>query len=164
MVFKPGNKPWNLGGGGGRKPGFKKPDWKLRWKFAIQRGKAKDRNIEWELTYEQWIKIWTDSGHLHERGCRRGQYVMARKGDKGPYSADNVMIITNRQNSQESIHPPPPVHFGNKHAAKLNRQIVVAIRRDYVPGSHVHGCAGLGRKYKVRDSTIRHIILGKSWK
>lgn len=52
------------------------------------------------LTYRQWLCIWTTSGHWHERGNRPGQYVMARKGDRGAYACGNVYIITNEQNRQ----------------------------------------------------------------
>ena len=62
---------------------------------------AKDRGIEFLLTYEEWLKIWIDSGHLHERGPKKGQYVMARFGDKGPYAVGNVKIITCSDNIRE---------------------------------------------------------------
>ena len=39
---------------------------------------------------------------FHLRGCRVGQYVMARKGpDIGPYSPDNVEIKTCTENNKE---------------------------------------------------------------
>jgi len=66
----------------------------LQDKYGQQRGMSNKRKIPFLLSFDQWLKIWTDSGHLHERGRKSGQYVMARKGDKGPYSIDNVEIVT----------------------------------------------------------------------
>jgi hypothetical protein len=54
------------------------------------------------LTFEEWHKIWMDSGHWHERGRRRGQYVMSRIADLGHYELGNVLIQTTEQNMAES--------------------------------------------------------------
>ncbi len=70
-------------------------------KFYVQMRYAKRRGIEWYFTFDEWMKLWKDSGHWHERGYRRGQYVMARIGDKGPYKAKNVRIVTVLENSLE---------------------------------------------------------------
>ena len=71
-------------------------------RFQSQRCEARTkRNIEWTLTFEEWLNIWLDSGHWHERGPRRGQYCMSRFGDKGPYSIDNVFIQLHSNNIKE---------------------------------------------------------------
>ena len=59
-------------------------------------------HIPFLLTFEEWLKIWVDSGHMHERGCRKGEYVMARFGDKGPYAIGNVKIITCNENCSDA--------------------------------------------------------------
>jgi hypothetical protein len=56
------------------------------------------RGIDWQLTFEQWFGWWLESGHYHERGRLKDQYVMARFGDTGPYSLDNIMCIPNKEN------------------------------------------------------------------
>jgi hypothetical protein len=61
-------------------------------KFTTSRLNAERRGIAFELTFEQWFDIWTKSGHYSERGRKRGQYVMARFGDEGPYAVGNVEI------------------------------------------------------------------------
>ena len=71
----------------------------LKYRYHLK--DARNRGISFLLTFEEWFKIWTDSGHLHERGPRRGQYVMARYGDKGPYAVGNVRIITGLENQAE---------------------------------------------------------------
>lgn len=68
-------------------------------RFCSQRCDARTkRNIEWLLTFEQWLNIWVSSGHWHERGSKQGQYCMSRKGDCGPYSIDNVFIQLHSKN------------------------------------------------------------------
>jgi hypothetical protein len=71
----------------------------LKNKFWNQRRRAKERNIEWQLTFDQWLSIWEQSGHLAQRGRTKGKYCMSRKGDTGPYSIDNVKIILFEQNN-----------------------------------------------------------------
>ena len=46
-------------------------------KYNQHKYRAERRGIPFELTFKQWLKIWQYSGHLHERGHRQGQYVMA---------------------------------------------------------------------------------------
>ena len=72
-----------------------------RHPYHQHRFNAKKRGIAFLLTWEEWLQIWTESGHFHERGCRKGQYVMARFGDKGPYAVGNVKIVPVEQNSSE---------------------------------------------------------------
>ncbi len=106
-------------------------------KFDGETRKAKDaffnqrcmavrtRGIDWEMTFEQWWKIWKRSGHWGERGRGKGKYVMARFGDKGPYSIDNVKIIKMEQNLNERRMPKGEQNA----AAKLNNDDVREIRR-----------------------------------
>ncbi len=70
--------------------------------YRAHKKRAKGRNILWGITYVQWIRIWLESGHWHERGRLKGQYVMARFGDKGPYAPWNVKIITCGENVAEA--------------------------------------------------------------
>jgi hypothetical protein len=71
-------------------------------KYIVQRSNAAKRNIPWEFTFESWWKIWEDSGKWEQRGNRRGQYVMSRHDDYGPYSPENVEIKLIEDNSKES--------------------------------------------------------------
>ena len=85
----------------------KKPKDKLgKEYYRFQKKDAAYRGIPFLLSYEEWIKIWLDSGHSHEKGCHRGQYVMARFGDKGPYAVGNVRICTVTENSDEKWARP----------------------------------------------------------
>src|SRR5207253_10050521 len=64
---------------------------KARRQFRTQKYAAERRFIGFELTFDEWCRIWDESGCYPVRG-RRG-YVMARSGDDGPYAVGNVSII-----------------------------------------------------------------------
>jgi hypothetical protein len=92
---------------------------KLHRAYAFQFYRARQRGISFQLSFEQWLDIWKKSGHLHERGRRRDQYVMARPGDKGPYSVANSRIVTGNKNRSEA-------HAGKKISQKQKLQIIKA--------------------------------------
>jgi hypothetical protein len=80
--------------------------------------RRKDRNgdpIEWHFTFETWIDLWLKSGKWHQRGNRRGQYVMARFGDIGPYAPWNVEIKLHSENASEG-------HKGHKHTEETRKK------------------------------------------
>lgn len=70
-------------------------------KFIIQRASAKRRQIEWELTFDEWWDIWQKSGKWELRGNQANLYCMARKGDQGGYVKGNVIIKLLKENSRE---------------------------------------------------------------
>lgn len=69
--------------------------------YRRQQQSAKNRGIDWDMSFAEWWKIWQDSGKWEVRGRGKG-YCMARMGDSGPYKADNVEIITVSQNFKDS--------------------------------------------------------------
>jgi len=70
----------------------------LRQKYNVHKGGAKQRGIEFNLTYEEWYDIWHASGKLYADDAR---YCMARHGDKGAYEVGNVRITTTNENTRE---------------------------------------------------------------
>lgn len=66
---------------------------------------AERRGIEWKLTFNEWWKIWQDSGHWAERGQGAQKYCMCRYGDVGPYAVGNVYIATNHENNSIPHRP-----------------------------------------------------------
>lgn len=72
-----------------------------KMRFCQQRARAKVRGVEFLLTFEEWLDIWTKSGKLAERGKKRGQYNMGRIGDVGPYAVGNVKILRHETNATE---------------------------------------------------------------
>ena len=79
---------------------------KLRSAFSKHKAHAAERGVTFELTFEQWLRIWIDSGHLAERGRGKNKYCMARFEDKGPYAVGNVRIITCSENAKERVWTP----------------------------------------------------------
>lgn len=78
-----------------------------RGAFDRQKQSAISRGIDWQLTFGQWWRLWQQSGKFQERGRKRGQYVMARIGDSGPYAIGNVQIIECSDNARLArIHKP----------------------------------------------------------
>jgi len=69
--------------------------------YSMQKKNANQRNIEWNITMNEWWFIWTESGRWEERGLKKHGYVMARMADVGGYSLDNVHIVTLSENSAE---------------------------------------------------------------
>jgi hypothetical protein len=96
----------------------------LRAKYNAHRISAKQRGIPFLLSFEKWLRIWKDSGHLHERGCRANCYVMARLGDRGAYAPDNVMIISCEANSVAG-------NVGRKRTAKTKAKLRAAAIRQW---------------------------------
>jgi hypothetical protein len=75
----------------------------LKKAFNMQRWNAINRrNIDWHLTFEEWLDIWIKSGKLDQRGKGQGKYCMARHFDLGPYSISNVSIIPDSKNTSDA--------------------------------------------------------------
>lgn len=77
---------------------------KVKLAFYDQRNAAKSRKIPFKFTYEQWVAWWEAKlgpNWFEMRGCRKGDYCMARRGDKGPYAAWNVECVTVHLNAIE---------------------------------------------------------------
>ena len=72
--------------------------------YMRQRANARGRGILWEISFEDWWSVWQQSGKWEERGREAHQYCMSRKNDDGPYSVENVRIVTMKENSQERHH------------------------------------------------------------
>ena len=98
-----------------------------RTRYNVQKHSAiKRRKIPFEITFEDWYKVWTDSGHWTERG--RGGYVMARKGDKGPYALGNIEIkhhVDNMHDTKGMKRKPRTIeHMANIRKAKILKGLI----------------------------------------
>lgn len=130
--------------------------------------------IEFRLTYEEWFKIWEDSGHLEERGRGVGKYCMSRYGDLGHYEIGNVFIQMFSSNSHDSCKAQPAKHqrLLNKSSSKLKRsgsrmsrkepltlEDVKEIRANKISGYGLIGPAmkKTAEHYGVSVSTVRRI-------
>lgn len=72
--------------------------------FNRKAGDAKQRGIAFEFTLDEWWAWWRTDDRWTRRGSRGpDQLVMARHGDVGPYSPDNVRCITAAENLREAV-------------------------------------------------------------
>jgi len=78
-------------------------------KYNQQKNQAKIRGVEFNISFEDWMKVWLDSGHWNQRGKTRGSYNMSRINDTGPYQYDNVFIQSHEQNASDG-------HKGKEHS------------------------------------------------
>lgn len=124
-------------------------------KFKNHRnGSLSERKIEFLLTFDEWLLIWIDSGHLHERGRKRGQYVMARNDDIGPYAIGNIRIVTNGTNNTEA-------HKGKKHTEEHKQKMSIALKGKKISEEHKQIISkrmlgnnwNLGRKHTEESKT-----------
>ena len=69
--------------------------------YANAKRCAKDRNIDWQFTYDTWEAWWGED--ITKRGPYKGQLVMARHNDVGPYHPNNVKKITSSENLAEAM-------------------------------------------------------------
>jgi hypothetical protein len=70
-----------------------------RKRYHAQKSMAGKRGIEWHFTFDSWFDWWGED--IINRGCRKGQLVMARKGDIGHYHHDNVFKTTCSENLRD---------------------------------------------------------------
>jgi hypothetical protein len=70
-------------------------------RFAIQRNEAKLREVEWNLTFEQWDEWWQTNSVDKNFPTKHSadQLCMCRIGDTGAYSLDNIYCATRSQNA-----------------------------------------------------------------
>jgi hypothetical protein len=66
--------------------------------FRSQVQSAKGRGIPFEFSISEWWAWWQTDDRWSKRGVGIGKMVMARSGDKGPYSQTNVYCATHSQN------------------------------------------------------------------
>ncbi len=72
-------------------------------RYKQQKRGAKRRDIPWLFTYITWWRTWCESGKWQKRGTKRGQYVMSRPGDKGPYAPWDVRVVKVEKNISEAL-------------------------------------------------------------
>jgi hypothetical protein len=92
----------------------------LKQSWHFQKSRAAKRGIEFLLSFEEWLKVWEDSGRLGDRGKRKHQYCMSRNGDVGPYAVGNVSIITMAENKKLQRPPFLGRKLTDEHKAKLS--------------------------------------------
>ena len=134
--------------------------------FKGQRQRAGTRGIQFLFTREEWIRWWEvhlGPDWMQKRGCRKGQYVMARDGDEGPYASWNVRCITVEQNHKENKRL-----FGTKRPGKApngiehwNSKLTESDVRQIFSAGGTY--TSIAKSYNVSVQTISNIKHGRRW-
>lgn len=66
-------------------------------KYQNHKSKAKQRGIEFDLTFDEWMEIWGEK--LQRIGTSSDSYGMLRLRDEGGYSVGNVRIGSPKENA-----------------------------------------------------------------
>ncbi len=130
------------------KMAFMSDEEKAKEVFRRQVRRSMERNIKFLFSYEEWVRWWEDNlgpDWLKKRGIKSGQYVMARKGDKGPYSKENVECITNNENHHRTAE------YETSGGRKINNQQVIEIY--LAKGKY----GDIAKKYGIKPSTVASI-------
>ena len=69
--------------------------------YSVQKRKAKQRGIAWNMFFDEWWSIWQESGKWSLRGDTKEKYCMCRTNDTGAYEIGNVPIDTFSNNTKE---------------------------------------------------------------
>ena len=78
-----------------------KQKWRIQRYNASLREDKKGKQIQFKLTFEEWLDIWMSSGKMDQMGRSKGMYVMSRRNDLGDYEVGNVFIQLNEKNLSE---------------------------------------------------------------
>jgi len=69
--------------------------------YTQQKSNAKQRGVEFVLTFDEWKQIWLYSGKWEQRGRGAEKYCMCRVGDAGCYQVGNVFIGLGKHNVRD---------------------------------------------------------------
>lgn len=67
----------------------------MRTAYFLQRDKAKDAGIGWDITMVEWANWWREDGRWQHRGRNRNGLRMERIDDGRPYSLSNIRCVRN---------------------------------------------------------------------
>lgn len=109
--------------------------------YIFQEKSARNRGIEWALSFPQWLSVWIASGKLSERGRGKGRYVMSRIKDEGGYKVGNVHVQLSTDNNSQGIAK-----------CRKNKAANAGVWRLY-PGASKPWVAKAGKKYLGMFST-----------
>ena len=130
--------------------------------FDGHRRGAKRRGIGFDFSFEEWVKWWEynigpDWPSL--RGKKRGQYCMARKGDKGSYEINNVECKLVEENCNDRAKNGTAPFGENNGTSKLTEKQVLEIFFSDERDQNV-----LAERYGVVQTLISQIWRKTIWK
>ena len=74
-------------------------------KFDDLKRRANDRNLVWNLTFDEWYNWWLSNGIDKNQKSQysKSSLVMCRHNDTGPYELKNIYCATMEQNCKDSF-------------------------------------------------------------
>jgi len=124
------------------KTGYEEPEnlAYARERFHDAKCKAKQRGIEYHLTFEEWYDWFLSNGvdRNQRRKYCKDSIVMCRKGDTGPYQLDNIYPGTLKQNSLDQHNMP-----------KGTRPVIT-------PEGEFRSCNQAAKTLGVNNVTVKH--------
>lgn len=125
----------------GRKPTPKRPYHK---EYGMIVNSARYRNLEWALTYEEWIEWWGDD--IKRRGRDHPDAVqMARIDQSKGYTLDNIEKVTKAEHS-------------TKHSPKFNNECVPIV----TPYGEFPSYGAAARELGLWSASVRIKCLSRS--
>jgi hypothetical protein len=135
---------------------------KQRAAYSVQKRNAKQRGIEWKFTFKEWWAWWQVDDRWANRGMGNDKFVMARRGDTGPYSPENVYCATHKQNHAD-IRPgvmsenvrkgwqtkPKPRRNGAEHYKSMAIQTPAGVFVNAVKAAEHFGITRQGVRYRI---------------
>lgn len=129
-----------------------------RNKYSHQRYRAGMRGVEFLLTFEDWMRLWAP--YWHNRGNLSGQFVMARKGDKGAYKLGNVEIKTQNENARDRKTNRSGARGQIVGTSKLKDKDIPRIRSAL---ARKEPKTQIAARYGVSGTAIHYIATGRNW-
>jgi hypothetical protein len=121
--------------------------------YYTQKCRAKQRDIEFKLSFEEWLDIWGDK--LSLRGRNLGQLCMCRCGDTGSYEVGNVYIDTMTHNSVTADGRKKRTN------AKLTKHDIPKIKEYIEKGMPPKA---IGKMFGVSRQAINDIQARRTWR
>lgn len=129
-------------------------------KYKTHKANSRRRGIDFYFSFDEWVNWWFDKlGPDWEslRGCSRGKYCMARIGDTGPYSPENVKCIPFSENLREMVDNGTCARGEARNRSSLTPESVAEIFLS------VEKAAVLAKKFGISQGTICDIRSRRSW-
>jgi hypothetical protein len=76
---------------------------------------AKRRRKAFTLTFEEFQDFCAETGYLELRGRDADSATIDRKDNSGPYSRDNIRVLTNSENASKHDQPYNPFYEPGEH-------------------------------------------------
>jgi hypothetical protein len=130
-------------------------------KYGEHKANAARRGILFTFSYDEWVAWWVAAlgpDWLARRGCSKGKYCMARRGDAGPYAPENVLCILHGENVSDAASNDT-IAFGE--SAGHARLDVAAVQDIFLSTDRRDVLAA---RYRVSLGTICGIRARHTWR